>query len=134
MSTDDRTDAISGADLDPDTTTTDTTTETIMDTDRATHPGASLTPATTSGTSATAPLSDAVHADPAGHADPSVPERGVRVGTVVWGLVIAAVGIGLIAYASGLRFDVELAVIILIATAGLALLAGSVLSNRRRHR
>ncbi|NTW39325.1 MAG: hypothetical protein HGA44_05445, partial [Cellulomonadaceae bacterium] len=41
------------------------------------------------------------------------PRAGVRVGTVVWGLVIAAVGLGLIALASGVTFDVQLAVIVL---------------------
>ncbi len=58
--------------------------------------------------------------------------RGVRVGTVVWGLVVAAVGVGLVAWASGLVFDVELAVIGLVAAAGVALLLGSLLAPRRR--
>lgn len=59
-------------------------------------------------------------------------DRGVRVGTVVWGLVIAAVGVGLIATVAGARFDVELAVIALVAAAGVALLAGSVAKSLRR--
>ncbi|MCU1431416.1 MAG: hypothetical protein JWP95_521 [Actinotalea sp.] len=58
--------------------------------------------------------------------------RGVRVGTVVWGLVIAAIGVGLIAVASGVLFDVELAFIGLIAAAGIALLVGSVVNATRR--
>lgn len=59
-------------------------------------------------------------------------ERGVRVGTVVWGLVIAAIGVGLIATVAGARFDVELAVIALVAAAGVALLVGSVAKSLRR--
>jgi hypothetical protein len=60
--------------------------------------------------------------------------RGVRVGTVVWGLVIAAVGVGLVAAASGVQFDTELAFIALIAAAGLALLVGSLATATRRRR
>lgn len=59
--------------------------------------------------------------------------RTIRVGTVVWGLVVAAVGLGLVALASGLAFDVELAVIVLLVAAGLALLVGS-LATGLRHR
>ena len=58
--------------------------------------------------------------------------RGVRVGTVVWGLVIAAIGVGLLAFASGVVFDVELALIGLVAAAGVALLAGSLVTGMRR--
>ena len=38
--------------------------------------------------------------------------RGVRVGTVVWGLVVAAVAIGLIAIGNGAVFDCQLATIV----------------------
>ncbi|NCT89600.1 hypothetical protein GXB85_01330 [Cellulomonas sp. APG4] len=71
---------------------------------------------------------------PAGAAGdaPEPDERGVRVGTVVWGLVIAAIGVGLIATVAGARFDVELAVIALVAAAGVALLVGSVAKSLRR--
>ncbi|HEY3436363.1 MAG TPA: hypothetical protein VGK35_01630 [Actinotalea sp.] len=66
--------------------------------------------------------------------EPAEP-RGVRVGTVVWGLVVAAIGLGLLAYAIGVAFDVQLAVIVLVAAAGVALLVGSlVTSTRRRNR
>lgn len=60
--------------------------------------------------------------------------RGVRVGTVVWGLVLAAIGVGLLAWASGVVFDVQLAVILLVAAAGVALLVGSLVGGRRRSR
>ena len=58
--------------------------------------------------------------------------RGVRVGTVVWGLVLTAIGVGLLALASGVVFDVELALIILVACAGVALLVGSLVTEARR--
>lgn len=58
--------------------------------------------------------------------------RGPRVGTVVWGLVIAAVGVGVLALAAGLVFDVELALITLVAAAGAALLIGSLITGIRR--
>ncbi|WP_255491627.1 MULTISPECIES: hypothetical protein [unclassified Actinotalea] len=63
---------------------------------------------------------------------PVVEADGIRVGTVVWGLVVAAVGLGLVAFASGVWFDLELALIILVAAAGVALLVGSLLTGRRR--
>ncbi|WP_250445174.1 hypothetical protein [Actinotalea sp. C106] len=56
----------------------------------------------------------------------------LRVGTVVWGLVLAAIGVGLLAIAAGAVFDVELAVISLVAVAGVGLLVGSVVDGRRR--
>ncbi|WNB86070.1 hypothetical protein [Cellulomonas sp. ATA003] len=62
------------------------------------------------------------------------PRPSLRVGTVVWGLVIAIIGAGLIAIASGARFDVELAFIGLLALAGIALVVGSVVTGARRRR
>ena len=62
----------------------------------------------------------------------STPRWPVRVGTVVWGLVVMAVGVGLLALAAGAVFDVQLAMIVLVAGAGVALLVGSVLSAGRR--
>jgi hypothetical protein len=60
--------------------------------------------------------------------------RTLRVGTVVWGLIIALIGVGFIAVAAGARFDVELVLIGLLALAGVALVAGSMaVSMRRRH-
>lgn len=113
----------------PDNTTQKLTLEDLMDTDRA-----DTTSATSSPTDAGTPVSGTTPSS--GTLFPPVaevaPRRGVRVGTVVWGLVIAAVGVGLLAYASGVVFDVQLALIILIAAAGLALLAGSLMSGMRR--
>lgn len=54
-----------------------------------------------------------------------------RVGTVVWGIVIAAVGIGLLSIAWGANLDAELALIVLLGVAGVALLVGSLVGLRR---
>lgn len=58
--------------------------------------------------------------------------RKVRVGTVVWGLVVALVGVGVLALASGYVFDIELAFIGLVTLAGVALLVGSLINGARR--
>lgn len=60
------------------------------------------------------------------------PDRRPRVATVVWGLVVLAVALGLMALGNGLVFDVQLAVILLVAGAGVALLVGSLVGARRR--
>lgn len=66
-------------------------------------------------------------------ATPAGPE--LRVGTVVWGLVVAVVGIGIVSFAWGARIDGGLALIVLLAGAGVALLVGSlVVALRRPHR
>lgn len=61
-------------------------------------------------------------------------DRGMRVGTVVWGLVLAAIGVGVLAWAIGVSFDVELAFIALVAAAGVLLLVGSLATALRRRR
>lgn len=65
---------------------------------------------------------------------PAPGRQRVRVGTTVWGLVVVAVGLGLIAIAAGAVFDVQLATIGLIAAAGVALLVGSLLTATGRRR
>ena len=66
---------------------------------------------------------------------PAQPARpGPRVGTVVWGLILAVVGVGVIAAAAGARFDVELVSIALLALAGVGLVVGSVATSVRRRR
>jgi hypothetical protein len=64
--------------------------------------------------------------------EPAPVSREPRTGTVVWGLVVAVCGIGILAMAAGARIDVQLAFIILLAGAGAALLLGSVISAARR--
>lgn len=63
---------------------------------------------------------------------PVAPRRSMRVGTIVWGLVIAAIGVGILAYALDVTFDAQLASIIVIFAAGLLLLVGSIATSRRR--
>ncbi|CAN5287569.1 hypothetical protein BH11ACT1_BH11ACT1_23800 [soil metagenome] len=57
----------------------------------------------------------------------------LRVSTAVWGLVIVAIGVGVVALASGAVFDLQLASIALLAVAGAAMLAGSI-AAAVRHR
>lgn len=54
-----------------------------------------------------------------------------RVGTVVWGLVVAAIGVGLLSVAWNAHLDAELALIVLLGVAGAALLVGSLVGLRR---
>lgn len=60
------------------------------------------------------------------------PPQGPRVGTVVWGLVVLAIGLGVLAASAGARIDVSLAAILLLGGAGVALVAGSIVSSFRR--
>ncbi|WP_029289671.1 hypothetical protein [Cellulomonas sp. HZM] len=62
------------------------------------------------------------------------PARRPRVRTVVWGLMLAAVGVGLLAWAGGATIDVQLAIIVLLGAGGLALLVGSLVPGVRRGR
>jgi hypothetical protein len=56
----------------------------------------------------------------------------VRIGTIVWGLVIAAIGVLVLALAAGATIDSGLAVIGLLAGSGVALLIGALVSAARR--
>lgn len=58
--------------------------------------------------------------------------QGPRSGTVIWGLVVVALGAAILAAAAGLRIDFQLAFIALLATAGVALLISSLVSAVRR--
>ncbi|QDW62667.1 hypothetical protein [Oerskovia sp. KBS0722] len=68
--------------------------------------------------------------DPALGDDPR--NRGLRVGTVVWGFVIVAVGAGILALALGATYDLDLALIALLSVAGLVLVVSSIVSSSRR--
>lgn len=57
----------------------------------------------------------------------------LRVSTAVWGLVIAAIGVGILALVAGAVFDLQLALIALLAVAGAAMLGGSI-AAAARHR
>jgi hypothetical protein len=59
-------------------------------------------------------------------------KRGPRVGTAVWGLIVIAVGLGILAVSAGVMFDVGAALILLLGAAGVILVVGSVISSIRR--
>ena len=100
--------------------------EDTMTTPTDTGPGATMPLPTTPATPAPATSAPAATAPR--------PQRGMRVGTMVWGLVLAAIGAGVLAWAVGVSFDVELAFIILVAAAGVLLLTGSLATTWRRRR
>lgn len=58
--------------------------------------------------------------------------RGPRVGTAVWGLIVIAVGLGILAVSAGVMFDLGVALIVLLGAAGVILVVGSVVSSLRR--
>ncbi|WP_264032048.1 hypothetical protein [Cellulosimicrobium sp. SH8] len=80
-------------------------------------------------TSPTAPVSPTVPAEPLSPA-----RRGPRVSTIVWGFVIVAFGVVVLAAALGARVDLGLATIVVLAAAGLTLVVGSIVSGARRRR
>jgi hypothetical protein len=60
--------------------------------------------------------------------------RGPRTATIVWGFLVLALGVGLLADAAGARIDVELAAIVLLGLAGIVLVLGSLVSAARRRK
>lgn len=84
----------------------------------------------------TSPLPDAAPAaeqvPSAPPVPPAAPRPPVRMSTVVWGLIIVVVGAGVVARALGADFDNQLALIVLLAAAGVALVATSIISAVRR--
>lgn len=84
----------------------------------------------------TTPDSYPVPDSPSDEATPAPTEhvvtRSKRVlpGTIVWGLVVAVLGTAVIAWGQGLRFDLQLAAIGLLAAAGLVLVATSLSRSR----
>lgn len=60
------------------------------------------------------------------------PPHGPRVGTIVWGLVVLAIGLGVLAGAAGAHIDITLAAILLLGGSGVALVTGSIVSSLRR--
>ena len=55
----------------------------------------------------------------------------LRVGTIVWGLMVALIGTAIVAWGQGLRFDVQLAAIGVLAAAGALLVVSAVVRSRR---
>ena len=60
------------------------------------------------------------------------PPRGPRMRSVAWGLVLALLGAVVIAVGLGVRLDLELVFIGILAVAGLTLLVGSLVSGSRK--
>jgi hypothetical protein len=50
----------------------------------------------------------------------------------VWGLIVIAVGLGILAVSAGVVFDLGVALIVLLGAAGVILVVGSVVSSIRR--
>lgn len=57
-------------------------------------------------------------------------ETGPRTGTIVWGVILALLGLGVIGIGLGLRVDLQLALIVLLAVGGVGLLLKAVLPSR----
>ena len=86
-------------------------------------------------TSSADPSSAAEQTGPGGTADPGpLPRRGPRVATIVWGFVIVAFAVVVLAAALGARVDLGLATIVVLAAAGVTLVVGSIVSGARRRR
>ncbi|WP_066464423.1 hypothetical protein [Sanguibacter suarezii] len=79
----------------------------------------------------TTPLADDT-VGPATQAPAATRRPPARMSTVVWGLIILVVGVGVVARALGADFDNQLALIVLLAAAGVALVATSIVSAVRR--
>ena len=78
---------------------------------------------------------DTVAADGTATSTPAVTRRaGVRVGTVVWGLIVALVGAGVVLVAAGYTIDVQLAAIVLLIAGGVGLILGPLFQGVRRSR
>jgi hypothetical protein len=84
------------------------------------------------GTAGTGPARPAPSAQPAQPAAQTATKRGPRVGTTVWGLIVIAVGLGILAVSAGVIFDLGVALIVLLGAAGVILVVGSVVSSIRR--
>ncbi|MGN7703429.1 hypothetical protein [Cellulosimicrobium sp. 22601] len=107
------------------------------------HTGAAPDGTTTSGQAAGAvpPVGPSASATPSAPASPVAPagppspgRRGPRVSTIVWGFVLVAFGVVVLAAALGARVDLGLATIVVLAAAGLTLVVGSIVSGARRRR
>lgn len=65
---------------------------------------------------------------------PKQPTQSIRLGTIVWGAILVAIAVGIIAVAAGASIDVELAVIVGFAAAGVALVVGSIAVSVRKNK
>lgn len=119
-----------------DPSSTDPTEELAMDPDTPGRSRLDSTPSTSRAADDAAPWSAPTGTTPSGATAraTTTPEsaRGPRVRTVVWGVVVIVAGALLAAAAAGAVLDVQLAVIVTVALAGVALVVGSLVSAGRR--
>ena len=105
-------------------------------TDSTQHPqdtGNPTSPDTTPVETASSQAGTAYDAAPPAEPGPRTPARPrVRMSTVVWGAIIVIVGVGILARALGADFDNQLALIVLLAASGIALVVTSIVSGVRR--
>lgn len=97
-----------------------------------THDVPTATAPSTAGPSAPHPSATMPSPTAAAVAAPPTKQRGPRMGTVVWGMLLAAFGAAIVARGLGVTFDVELALIALLCLMGGALLLGSIVAVVRR--
>jgi len=93
-----------------------------------------LTPRTDDAPTAVSPepmTSEPVTTEPVGPAPATTTAAHLRVGTVVWGLVLALLGVGVTAVGAGAALDLQAALIVLLVAAGTALLVGAFVTAKR---
>ena len=56
----------------------------------------------------------------------------VRFTTITWGLILLSIGVAIMTLAAGYVFDTQLALIIVLAVAGITLLGGSIVRSIRK--
>jgi len=64
-----------------------------------------------------------------GTTDPTPARSGPRVGTVVWGIILLLLGLGVLGVGAGLTVDLQAALIALLALAGVGLLVKALLTR-----
>ncbi|MGN8246563.1 hypothetical protein ACTHAM_000227 [Cellulomonas soli] len=101
------------------------------DTEGTTAPQATAAAGPATPTTATPPAGSTAPLPSAGPGLDPAPRPRPRIATVVWGLVVAALGVGVLIYAAGYTIDAQLALIVLLTVAGLMLLVGSLVGTRR---
>ena len=88
--------------------------------------------ATTPGPVTSGPVtSEPVTSEPVGPTPATATSAHLRVGTVVWGLVLALLGVGVTAVGAGAALDLQAALIVLLVAAGTALLVGAFVTAKR---
>ncbi|MDR0365593.1 MAG: hypothetical protein LBH68_01995 [Bifidobacteriaceae bacterium] len=88
--------------------------------------------ATTPGTSQPYYPAPPHYYNPAGMRPPAPVKTGPRWGAIVWGIILAAIGLWIMAAAGGLMIDGQLAMILFLGLAGLTLIATALVAALRR--